>query len=480
MWLVGALRIIGIMLMMFSLTMLPPVLISWLYQDGQHGSFLTAFGIVIAIGFGIWLPTRQQKRMLYSRDGFLITVLIYVVLGLSGAVPLYISGAAPVWTDAAFESLSGLTTTGATVLTGLDAMPKSLLYYRQQLQWLGGMGIVVLAVAVLPMLGVGGMQLYRAEIPSPNKDSKLTPRITETARALWIIYLTLTIACLLGYVLAGMSWFDALCHSFSTVSIGGFSTHDLSIGWFDSQAVELVAVFFMILCALNFALHFLAWHGRTIRHYMEDPEVRFFLSALLIGFLAVSFAVKMNGDMSLPEVSRSVLFQTVSIGTTTGFSTVSFSSWPSFTPLMIFLLAFMGGCAGSAAGGLKVVRVMLMLRQSAGEVYRLVHPNAVHHVKLGNRVVPDRIIHAVWGFFTAFIFLFLIMMLIMMSQGMDFISAFSAVGAMLCNLGPGLGSVSANYSEVSPVAKWVLCLAMLIGRLEVYTLLVLFSPSFWR
>lgn len=480
MWLRNTFRVIGMLLMLFSLSMLPPVLVSWLYGDGQHGVFLLAFAVVLILGLGIWLPNIKQETVLRPRDGFLITVLVYVVLGLSGALPLYFSGAAATWTEASFESLSGLTTTGATVLAGLDDMPHSLLYYRQQLQWLGGMGIVILAVAVLPMLGVGGMQLYRAEIPSANKDSKLTPRITETARALWFIYLTLTIACMVGYALAGMSWFDALCHSFSTVAIGGFSTHDLSIGWFNNRAVELIAVVFMLLCAINFALHFLAWQRRSITHYLADPELRFFFITIISGLVAICVALNYSMSESWQQLWPTALFQTVSIATTTGFTTTAFSAWPSFAPLLLLLLAVIGGCAGSTAGGLKSVRLLLIVQHSAREIRRLIHPHAVYHIKLGQRVVDERIMHAVWGLVAAFIVLFLIMVLALMAQDMDFISSFSAVAATLSNLGPGLGSVSANYSETSVAVKWILCLAMLAGRLEIYTLLVLISPSFWR
>lgn len=480
MWLRNAFRVIGILLMLFSLSMLPPVLVSWLYGDDQHGVFLLAFAVVLGLGLSVWLPNLKQVTVLRPRDGFLITVLVYVVLGLGGALPLYFSGVTATWTEAAFESLSGLTTTGATVLVGLDDLPHSLLYYRQQLQWLGGMGIVILAVAVLPMLGVGGMQLYRAEIPSANKDGKLTPRITETARALWLIYLTLTIACMVGYALAGMSWFDALCHSFSTVAIGGFSTHDLSMGWFNNRAVELIAVVFMLLCAINFALHFIAWQRRSLAHYLGDPELRFFVMTLIAGFVAICFALSYSRSESFLQLWPAALFQTVSIATTTGFTTTTFAAWPSFAPLLLLLLALMGGCAGSTAGGLKSVRILLIVQQSAREIRRLIHPHAVYHIKLGQRVVDERIIHAVWGFVAAFAALFLMMLLALMAQDMDFISSFSAVASTLSNLGPGLGSVSANYSETSAVVKWVLCLAMLAGRLEIYTLLVLFSPSFWR
>lgn len=482
MWLASAFRIIGLLLMLFSFFMLPPVAIAWFYSDGLEVIFLTAFAIVFGFGFLIWVITRRYKGVLRAHAGFLVTVLIYVVLGLCGAVPFYLSAETLSFTDAVFESLSGLTTTGATALVGLDDMPRALLYYRQQLQWLGGMGIVVLAVAVLPMLGIGGMQLYRAEIPSPNKDSKLTPRITETARALWSIYLVLTIACTLGYAWAGMSWFDAVCHSFSTVSIGGFSTHDASFAAFNSPVIELIAIVFMLLCSINFSLHFIAWRRRTLSHYSKDTEFQFFIIMLVVSLLSVNLVVGVEASMDMSRIQtwRETLFQTVSIVTTTGFITAPFSTWPSFAPLLLFMLAFMGGCAGSASGGMKTIRVLIILRQAVREINRLIHPHAVYHIKLGERVVDERITQAVWGFFTAYVFFSLAMTLIIMGFGLDFTSAFSAVGATINNLGPGLGSVSENYSGIEAPVKWILCLSMLLGRLEIYTLLVLFAPSFWR
>ncbi len=478
MWL-NSVRVIGVLLMFFSLSMLPPVLVSLLYGESHAGHFLAAFSVVLAIGFFAWVLARRHQEPLRAQDGFLITVLVYVVLGVCGAIPFYLSGAVSNWTDAVFESLSGLTTTGSTILVGLDDMSRSILYYRQQLQWLGGMGIVLLAVSLLPALGVGGMQLYRAEVPTPNKDSKLTPRIVGTARALWAIYLALTITCALAYALAGMSWFDAICHSFSTVAVGGFSTHDQSIGWFDSPAVEAVAVVFMLLCAVNFSLHFIAWQQRSLRHYFQDSEFRFFVLAIVAGMLLVN--ILFLDQMSAASIAwRDKIFQTVSVATTTGFTTVSFADWPLPPAMFILLLALMGGCAGSVAGGMKVVRVLLIFRQGIREIYRLIHPNAVYHIKLGERVVDENIVHAVWGFFAAFVFLFFLMMLIVVSYNLDLVTAFSAIAATITNLGPGLGEVSSNYSSLPDPLKWLLCVSMLLGRLEIYTLLVLLVPEFWR
>ncbi len=360
------LRILGILLMIFSFTMLPPVLVDILYEGQSSKAFLTGFLITLLTGFIIWLPVYKVRQDLRTRDGFLITVLFWSVLGLFGSIPFILSEDLSLsFVDAVFESLSGLTTTGATVITGIDTLPKSILFYRQQLQWLGGMGIIVLAVAILPMLGIGGMQLYRAETPGPVKDSKLTPRITETAKALWYIYLSLTIACALGYWLAGMTLFDAISHSFSTVAIGGFSTHDASIGYFDSPLIEAICIFFMIISAVNFGLHFFAWRQRSLMHYWQDPEFKFYLSILGCISLLASLVLIFTGTYAPLESVRKAVFEVVSIATTTGFATADFAQWPVMLPFLLFVAAFSGGCAGSTGGGMKVIRILLILKQGS-------------------------------------------------------------------------------------------------------------------
>ncbi|MGI9303212.1 MAG: TrkH family potassium uptake protein [Gammaproteobacteria bacterium] len=475
-------RVLGILLVVFSLTMLPPAALGWLYDDFTVRPFLYGFAITLTTGLVCWAPVRGVHKDLRIRDGFVVVVLFWTVLGLVGGVPLLISQRLDISvTDAVFESMSGLTTTGATVIVGLDYLPRSILFYRQQLQWLGGMGIIVLAVAILPMLGVGGMQLYRAETPGPIKDSKLTPRITETAKALWYIYLGLTVACALGYWAAGMDVFDAISHSFSTVSIGGFSTHDQSIGYFDSKLINMIAVVFMLLAGANFGLHFAAWRSMTITPYRQDSEFRFYLS--ILGLVAVICAIALYANATFPsaiDASVHALFQAVSIGTTTGFTTAEYYGWPRFVPVLLIFVSFIGGCAGSTGGGLKVVRFMLLLKQGRRELIRLVHPNAQITVKIGKQALPEGVIDAVWGFFSAYVALFSLMMLVLMATGLDQITAFSAVAASLNNLGPGLGQVSANYASINDIAKWVLCVAMLLGRLEIFTLLVLLTPAFWR
>lgn len=475
------LRILGILLMVFSITMLPPIGVSMFYDDGHDYAFVGAFAITLITGFLIWLPVYRVRQDLRTRDGFLITVLFWVVLGMFGAVPLILSSSPHLTVvDAVFESLSGLTTTGATVITGIDTLPKSILYYRQQLQWLGGMGIIVLAVAILPMLGIGGMQLYRAETPGPVKDSKLTPRITETAKALWYIYLSLTITCALGYWLAGMTPFDAIGHSFSTVAIGGFSTHDASMGYFDSSTIEAICTFFMIISAINFSLHFFAWRQKTLLHYFQDPEFKFYIGILAVVTLITMFALIGTETYAPVESMRKSIFMVVSIATTTGFATADFAHWPVMLPFMLFVAAFAGGCAGSTGGGMKVIRVLLILKQGYREIMRLVHPNAVIPVKLGNKPISDRVLEAVWGFFSVYLIVFIIMLIALLGTGLDQVTAWSAVGASLNNLGPGLGDVAAHYGNLNDTAKWILCFAMLLGRLEVFTLLVLFTPAFWK
>jgi len=447
-------RILGLLLMLFSATMLPPLGVSLLYGDGAWYTFVVAFGITLAVGVASWLPVRGQHRELRLRDGFVVVVMFWTVLSATGALPFVLAEHPHLsLTDAFFESISGLTTTGATVITGLDGLPESILYYRQQLQWLGGMGIIVLAVAVLPMLGIGGMQLYKAETPGPIKDSKLTPRITETAKALWFIYLGLTVACALGYWLAGMNAFDALAHAFSTVAIGGFSTHDASMGYFDSTAIYLVGVVFMFLAGVNFALHFSVvrsigkgFDWRALAGYWRDSEFRFYVLLMLL----------------------------VVVATTTGLH---------FTDTHEYLLlfsSFVGGCAGSTGGGIKVIRFLLLIKQGAREILRLIHPNAQIPVRVGEKTIPPRVVEAVWGFFALYVASFTVMYLALAATGIDLMTAFSAVAASINNLGPGLENVGANYAGLHDPAKWILCFAMLLGRLEIFTLLVLLSPAFWQ
>jgi len=474
-------RVLGFLLMIFSLTMLTPILVAWLYDEQTAQTFLSAFAITLTMGLLFWLPAKNKQGELRTRDGFIVTVFFWLVLSTFGALPLMLSEAPNLsFMDALFESISGLTTTGATVISGLDDLPKSILYYRQQLQWLGGIGIVVIAVAILPMLGVGGMQIYRTETPGPMKDSKLTPRITETANVLFRIYLALTCICALAYWMAGMSGFDAISHSFSTVAIGGFSTHDASIGFFDSGTIMLICSFFMVVSGLNFALHYHVLHNRKLGYYWADPEARMYIYLLLVGMTITCLYLYYSGTYDWGQSFSQGAFQLISIMTTTGFATADFNAWPTFLPFFLLFLSFFGACAGSTGGGIKIGRMLILAQQGIREIYRLVHPNALLPIKIRNRKIPERVSDAIWAFVGVYLAIFYLMVLLLLASGLDYVTAWSATAAALNNLGPGLGAVATNYADIGSFAKWVLCWGMLLGRLEIFTLLVLFTPTFWK
>ena len=475
------LRILGILITLLSVTLLPPLLVAFIYKEAGGLSLVQSFLITFTLGGILWYRYRGCKRELKTRDGFLVVVLFWTVLSLFGSLPFYLSSQLDVsLVDSVFESFSGLTTTGATVLTGLDEMPKALLYYRQQLQWIGGMGIIVLAVAVLPMLGIGGMQLYKAEAPGPVKDSKLTPRIAGTAKALWYIYLALTISCALAYWSAGMDLFDAITHAYSTVAIGGFSTHDASMAYFDSLTIEIICSIFMLIAGISFSLHYIAFNNISLEQYYKDPEFKTYVSILFVTMICCFLLLWSYETYSGSDSLRHAVFQAISVGTTAGFTTVNYNLWPAFLPIMLLLTSFVGGCAGSTGGGMKVIRFLLLFKQGYREIKKLIHPQAVFVIKLGKQPIDNSIVEAVWGFFAAYVFLFIIMLLVLMADGLDQVTAFSAVAACMNNLGPGLGEVALNYSSIGDLSKWVLCLAMLLGRLEIFTLLVLVLPAFWR
>ena len=474
-------RVLGLMLMVFSTSMLVPIIFATIYQENTLPMFFLAFTITMIVGFLSWLPARNMKGEIRIRDGFIITVLFWLVLSTFGALPFALSQETNLsFIDALFESISGLTTTGATVFTNLEDLPKSILYYRQQLQWLGGIGIVVIAVSILPMIGVGGMQIYKAETPGPIKDTKLTPRIAETANALFKIYVFLTVVCAIAYWVAGMSWFDALSHSFSTISIGGFSTYDESLGHFDNNAVLTIASIFMVVSGLNFALHYTAWHARSIKSYILDPEARLFVLVILFGILVTTYFLYTTASMPNEEILFVGVFQIISILTTTGFTTTEFHLWPSFLPFFLILLSFFGACAGSTGGGIKMGRILIMSQQVIREIYRLIHPNAVLPIKTKKHKIPERVTDGIWAFFGIYFFIFYVMVLLLLANNLDYITAWSATAASFNNLGPGLGAVAENYADLNAMSKAVLCSGMLLGRLEVFTLLVVLSPTFWR
>ncbi|WP_369789176.1 Trk system potassium transporter TrkH [Rouxiella sp. WC2420] len=475
-------RIVGVLVILFSGTMIIPGLVALIYRDGAGRAFSETFFVALAIGLLLWVPNRKQRSELKPREGFLIVVLFWTVLGSVGALPFLFSERPHLGvTDAFFESFSGLTTTGATTLVGLDSLPHAILFYRQMLQWFGGMGIIVLAVAILPILGVGGMQLYRAEMPGPLKDHKMRPRIAETAKTLWFIYILLTILCALCLWGAGMSAFDAIGHSFSTIALGGFSTHDASVGYFHSGTINTIIAVFLLISGCNYGLHFAMFSGRNLKVYWRDPEFRMFISVQLTLVVVCTSVLWLHDTYTSGlETLNQAFFQVVSMATTAGYTTDSISKWPLFLPILLLCSAFIGGCAGSTGGGLKVIRILLLYLQGSRELKRLVHPNAVYTIKLGNRALPERIIEAVWGFFSAYALVFIVSMLAIVATGVDNFSAFAAVTATLNNLGPGLGVVADNFQSMNHVAKWILIVTMLFGRLEVFTLLVLFTPTFWK
>jgi len=474
-------KILGVLLMLFSITLVPPLLVGLGYQDGNVLTFVKSIVLCLSVGFVLWFSFRHYKHPLRTHDGFLIVVLFWVVASLMAALPFYWTISPNIsFTDAFFESVSGITTTGSTILTNIDHLPHSLLYYRQQLQFLGGMSIILLAVAILPALGIGGMQLFRTEITGPVKDDKLTPRITHTAKAIWLVYLTITIVCALCYWFAGMSWFDAIGHSFSTVSTGGFSTHDASLGFYNTPAVKVVAVLFMFLGAVNFNLHFLVFKRRNLRVYSQDPEFRFFIRLILTSAVVIWIAlVILHFQKKSPHIVLDSLFEVASFITTSGFGLGDFSL-PSFIPFLLLFLGVIGGCAGSTSGGVKVVRALLLQKQGIREIRRLIHPHGQYVVTLGDKPITARVIEAIWGFFAIYFVVFTILLLLLLVVENDFYAIYSALIATISNTGRGLGSVANNFSALSDYAKWILSFAMLAGRLEIVTILVLLSPTFWR
>ena len=458
----------------FAISMLIPAIYAFITKDGFFISFLLSFCIIITPSILIWATTKKYKEDLQAKDGFFVITFFWLILASVGSIPFLLFGMAPI--DSFFESMSGITTTGATVITGLDELPRSLLLYRQLLQWLGGMGLIVLAIAIMPLLGIGGGQIFKTDVPGAMNDQKLTPRIKETAQSLWLIYVILTILCALFYFLNGMGSFDAISHALSTVSIGGFSTHDESIGYFNSFGIELVCIVFMLLSALSFALHYNAYTNFSIKKYFNDPESGFFIGMLFFIFIIILISSMFYDFGSV----TSILFQTVSIVTTTGFTNDDYSSWPLFASFLLLIGAFVGACSGSVGGGIKSWRFMIMINHSIINLKKMIHPHGVFTLKLGpNKVVENDVAASVWGFFSIYVISFMVLLVLMLFTGMDFLTAFSAIGACLNNLGPGLGMVADSYSSVSDFGKVILSFAMILGRLEIFTLLVILIPSFW-
>ena len=457
--------------------MLVPFMIGVIYSEDNHQIYIFVFIIVFAFGLFLWLLSRGTLKEIRITEGFVITILFWFVLGMIGSIPFVLSGITIV--DSVFESISGVTTTGATVLTAIEDLPKSLLIYRQLLQWIGGMGLIILVVAIMPSFGIGGSQLFKMDAPGFDSSEKLTPTIRESAAALWKIYIGLTVLCLISYVLAGMDTFDAVSHALSTVSIGGFSTYDQSIGFFNNIYIEIVCIMFMLLSATSFSLHYYSiFHGKRLKHFY-DPELRFFFLIILGIIIIISIYYLIINSLDLSSL-RYIIFQTISIVTTSGFVTGEYSLMPGFVPFLLLVGAFIGACSGSVGGGLKAWRVLIIINQAKKEITKIIHPSAVVTTKIGKKVIDASISEKVWGFFTVYVITFIMLLMLVLSSGLDFESAFSAVGATLNNLGPGLGAVSENYGSLSTMTKITLCFAMILGRLEIFTLLVVLTPAFWR
>ena len=470
------LKLFSILVMFFSISFIVPIITSFIYKDGALSIFVITFSVVFMVGFLGWLISKNNTEEMTHKDGFLVITLFWIVLSSAGSIPFILSGMT--FIDSFFESMSGITTTGATVIPNLSVLPESLLLYRQLLQWMGGMGLIVLAIAVMPLLGIGGGQLYKTEIPGAMNDQKLTPRIKETAQALWLIYLLLTIFCSVFYFFAGMNAFDAISHSLSTVSIGGFSTYNNSIGHFDNGLIETVCIIFMFLSALSFTLHYFAFYMKKPLKYLYDPELRFFISIMACIFL---LSILINYFSNYEQASiRELLFHSVSIVTTTGFSIGDTNQWNPSIGFLFLIGAFIGACSGSVGGGIKSWRVLIMINYAYINLKKMIHPNAVISLKIGTKNVENDVAASVWGFFSIYVLSFIILLLGLVVTGLDFQSAFSAIGACLNNLGPGLGEVAQTYASVTATGKAILSFAMILGRLEIFTLLVLFMPIFWQ
>lgn len=472
-------RTLGILLILFSASLVPPLVFSWLVNDGETVNFSVTMLTGLCLGVLLCLLCNPTVERVRNRDGFIIVALMWVTMSGLGSLPfMYSLGMSPA--DALFEATSGVTTTGSTVIIGLEHLSASILIFRQELQWLGGIGIVVAAVALLPMLRIGGMQLYRAETPGPMKEDKLTPRITQTARALCGLYVSMTAVCAVLYWAAGMSAFDALAHSMTTLSTGGYSTHDASLAYFDSPAIELIAIVFMTLGGINFSIHFLVWRNFDLRRYWENTEVRAFLllTVATIGLVAAVLHFADSG-YSVLSALRYAAFEVVSVVTTTGYGIQDFSVWPLALPVIFIFMSFVGGCGGSTSGGMKVIRFLILAKQASIQVQRLIHPQLVRSLKIDERVIADHVVDAIWGFFVLYVITFVITMVLLMMDGMDQVTAFGAVATCMNNLGPGLGDVATDFVGVSDASKYLLAFAMIAGRLEIFTILVLLTPAFW-
>lgn len=476
-------QVLGLMAMMMSASHLMAIAAALIYKDGTEMAFTFSMVFNFAVGFFIWLATRRHTRELKPRDGFLLVTLAWSGGAAFATIPLLLTIPGISLTDAYFETMSGLTTTGATVLAGLDDLPPAVNLWRHELNWLGGMGIIVLAVAIMPLLGVGGMQVYKAETPGPMKDSKLTPRIAETAKNLWLVYAGLTLLCMLALKWAGMSWLDAICHAFAALSLGGLSTHDASVGYFDSPLIEAILILFMVIAALNFTSHFLALRGRSFRPYVHDPEARAVVVVLALSSFGIALFIYIHGVYDdFGTAFRYASFNLVSIATDCGFVNTDYEKWPIFAPMWILFLSAITASSGSTGGGIKMIRTLILARQARREMLLLLHPQAVHPLKIGGGAIPNKAIYSVLGFIFVYFMSVVVLTFGLMASDLDFISSFTAIIACINNAGPGLGKVgpATNYGSLSDYQVWLCTIAMFIGRIEIFTFLILFTPAFWR
>ena len=467
---------------LYAVLLLVPTLVSYLYHDSAFNAFAGTALATLAGSTAVWAATRKHDRELRPRDGFTLVFLLWLGFAAISALPFYLYFPNIGYTDAFFEAVSGLTTTGATVMSSLDTLAPSLNFWRHMMNWLGGMGIIVLAVAILPMLGVGGTQLFKAEIPGIDKDSKMAPRISQTAKRLWLVYLTFTLLTCMGLKWAGMGWFDAVCHAMSAFSLGGFSTHDASIAFFDSPAIEAMLIAATILGAVNFASHFAMAREKSPKPYWRDEEARAMLTILAASIAAASVYMWQQGYYTPLEALRYVGFNFVSIGLANGFANADFATWPLLVTLWMFFLSNVLANTGSMGGGIKMARALVLAKFSLREVSLLLHPNAVRTVKLNRRSISDRTAMAVMAFIFVYFMTVVIFTLGLLASGMDFITALSATIACITNAGPGLGAVGPadNYGALSDLQKWMCAAVMLLGRLEIFTVFILFTPDYWK
>ena len=472
--------VLSALLLFLAVSLIPPAFISWLHEATDLNAFLVTIAGGFITGLILFFLTRRDKRELRAKDGFIIVTLGWIMFSAVGALPFWLSGFIPSYTDAFFETISGFSTTGATILMDIEGLPRGLLFWRSLTHWLGGMGIILLSLAILPLLGVGGMQLFKAEVPGPTPD-KLTPRIKHTAELLWGVYLLLTLVEIVLLMAGGMNWFDATCHSFGTMATGGFSTKNASIGHYNSAYIEYIITLFMIIAGMNFSLHYRALRGKPLI-FFKDRETVFYLSIIGAATAFIAFSLWTNNGEAAETGFRHSFFQVASIITTTGYGTADYEQWSSSARTILFILMFLGGCAGSTGGGLKIIRSLILVKFSLNEIKKLIHPQAVLPVRIGNQVVSRDIIANVAGFFLFYISIFVFGVLFMNMLGLDFETSLGGVAATLGNIGPALGDLGPtdNYAFIPDIGKWFLSFLMLVGRLEIYTVLIILTPMFWK